>query len=204
MDTNIFAYLCLFITAPDPPAWTTVVIFCQKYYKDVLVANNKVFRIINANTIELQNDSTESSMCPVFEMSTIVFVIAFVLVMFWYCFNLQAKSIGRPSNFVVDPNLLSPDTSGNVRYTCASPLLKSEHMDHTFQTVKPEDLPEVFHKPCIMKWFLSNQHRTCPVCRSCQLPASRLLVITILPQNVSQSQRPYRISQVNVDWSPIL
>lgn len=160
--------------------------------------------------------------CVLLETATICLVIASLLMTFCHCYRQKIKNEASPSFYVESMNL-SSETNINTRYSPVplNILTKmEEYREDLLQAVPEADIPaefecaicndgkteqvsqlscdHYFHKACVLKWFISNSKHTCPICRSCQIPANHLLIITVLP---GISSRPIRTSQLWDIWA---
>nr|XP_022339303.1 E3 ubiquitin protein ligase RIE1-like [Crassostrea virginica]XP_022339388.1 E3 ubiquitin protein ligase RIE1-like [Crassostrea virginica] len=155
--------------------------------------------------------------CTLLETATICLVIGSLMMTFCHCYRQKLKNESSPSFYVESMNL-SPDTNINTHYSPVpvNIVTKVEELREDLLKAVPEtDIPEdfecaicneghtdevsqlscnhFFHKGCVLQWFLSNSQHTCPICRSSQIPANHLLIITVLP---AISARPTRTSQL--------
>lgn len=158
--------------------------------------------------------------CAYIEGLTVTTVIAFLCGIFWYCYK-QKMRYGTSLEYYLHPLPLFAD--GTEPETMSVPdgqpsmterMLQSDMLKPLTVDTVPEDFEcaicndsehstnhkvtrlacnHVFHRECVLRWFLSTSKKTCPICRTSQVPEGRLLVITIIPQ---EGRTPVRLSQV--------
>lgn len=165
-------------------------------------------------TIEAEESNQES--CDYIEGLMVTSVVAFLCGIFWYCYK-QKMRYGTSLQYYLEPlplfadddspparshpsaterilqnDMLKPLTSDNIPEDFECAICNDEECSERRKVTKLS-CNHVFHRECVLRWFLSTSRKTCPICRTSQVPEGRLLVITIIPQ---EGSLPIRLAQV--------